>query len=113
MAKKFHVFFVSILKSLGIYEKFLPTSSSETRNIESMIAKFESHTSIAIISNCINNNSILSFKEIEKTEVIKEMEKLNINKISFSSNIPTRIIKRFDNLLTVFITKNFNLSLIK
>ena len=41
LAKIFNGFFVSIIKNLGINENLLPTSSSETRNVESIIAKFE------------------------------------------------------------------------
>ena len=72
--KKFNKFFVSIVKNLGFNENLLHTSSSATRNIESINAKFESHPRIVTIPNCFDENSIFSFKEIEKTEVIKEIK---------------------------------------
>ena len=59
-------FNVSIVKNLGINENLLHTSSSETRNIESIIAKFESHPNILTICNRFDEGSILSFKEIGK-----------------------------------------------
>ena len=43
LAKTFNPFFVSIVKNLGINENLLPPSSSETRNVESIIAKFENY----------------------------------------------------------------------
>ena len=65
------------------------------------------------IRNRFDENSIVSFKENEKTEVIKEIKNLDIKKVSLSSNIPTKIIKEFDDLLATFITENFNLCLNK
>ena len=61
------------------------------------------------IRNRIDKNSILFFKEIGKTEVIKEIKNLDIKKRSLSSDIPTKIIKEFDDLFVIFIPENFNL----
>ena len=47
LAKILNKFFVSIVKNL------LPTSSSETKNVESVIAKFENQPSIVTIRNRI------------------------------------------------------------
>ena len=65
------------------------------------------------IRNHFDDNSIFSFKEIGKTEVIKEIINLDIKKGSLSSDIPTKIIKEFDDLFVTFITENFNLCLNK
>ena len=89
LAKTFNEFFVSIVKNLVINEILLPTSSSETRNLESIIVKFENHLSIVTIRNLIDKNSIFSFKEIGKTKVIKEIKNLDIKKGLLSSDIPT------------------------
>ena len=93
LAKTFIEFFVSIIKNLGINENLLHTSSSETRNIESIIAKFENPASIVTIRKRFDENSIFSFKEIGKVEVIKEIKNLDINKGSLSNGIPTKIIR--------------------
>ena len=116
MAKTFNEFFVSIVKNLKnprINENPLHTSSSETTNVESIIAKFENHPSIVTILNHSDKNSIFSFKEVEKTKVIKEIKNLDIKKGSLSSDIPTKMIKKFDDLFAVFITEDFNLCLNK
>ena len=78
--KKCNEFFVSIVENLGINENLLHTSSSETKNIDSTNAKFENHPRIVTIPNCFDENSIFSFNEIEKTEVIKEIKSLDIKK---------------------------------
>ena len=93
LAKTFIEFFVSIIKNLGINENLLHTSSSETRNIESIIAKFENPASIVTIRKRFDENSIFSFKEIGKVEVIKEIKNLDINKGSLSNGIPAKIIR--------------------
>ena len=103
MAKTFNEFFVLIVKNLGINKNLHPTSS----------AKFENHPSVVTIRNRIDKNSIFSFKEIGKTEVIKEIKNLDIKKGSLSSDIPTKIIKEFDDLFANLITENFNLCLSK
>ena len=51
LAKTFKEFLVSIVKNLRINENLLHTSSSETRNVEPVIAKFENHPSIVTIPN--------------------------------------------------------------
>ena len=113
MAKTFNEFFVSIVKNLGINENLLPPSSSETRNVESIISKFENHHSIATIRNCFDKSSIFSFEEIVKTEVFKEIKTPDIKKGVLSSSIPTDIIKQFGDLFAIFITENFDLCLSK
>ena len=110
MAQTFNEFSVSIEKNLGINENLPPTSSSETRNVESIIAKFENHPSIVTIPNLFDKNSIFSFEETEKIEV-KDIKNLDIKKELLSSDVPTKIIKEFDNLFVSFITENFNLCL--
>ena len=110
MTQTFNEFSVSIEKNLGINENLPPTSSSETRNVESIIAKFENHPSIVTIPNLFDKNSIFSFEETEKIEE-KDIKNLDIKKELLSSDVPTKIIKEFDNLFVSFITENFNLCL--
>ena len=93
LTETFNEFFVSIVKNLRINENLLPTSSSETINVESIIIKFDNHPSIVTIRNRFDENSIFSFKEIGKTEVIKEIKNLDIKKGLLSSDIPTKIME--------------------
>ena len=82
------------------------------QELESLIAKFENHLSTVAIRNRFDENSIFSFKEIGKTEVVKEIKNLDI-KGSHSKDIPTKIIKEFNDLFATFITENFDLCLNK
>ena len=82
------------------------------QKLESLIAKFENHLSTVAIRNRFDENSIFSFKEIGKTEVVKEIKNLDI-KGSHSKDIPTKIIKEFNDLFATFITENFDLCLNK
>ena len=93
LTETFNEFFVSIVKNRRINENLLPTSSSETINVESIITKFDNHPSIVTIRNRFDENSIFSFKEIGKTEVIKEIKNLDIKKGLLSSDIPTKIME--------------------
>ena len=78
------------------------------------ILSFPSDNAIPVLRNILNRidkNSIITLKEIGKNEVVKEIKNLDI-KIGFlSSNISTKVIKKFDDLFAVFITKSFNLQL--
>ena len=60
-----------------------------------------------------HNNGTFSYKKIVKTEVIKKIKNLEIKKGSLFINIPTTIIKEFDDLFSVFITESFKLCLNK
>ena len=55
LVKTINIFFVSIVKNLGINENLLPTSSSETRNVETIIAKFENNPIILTIRNLLED----------------------------------------------------------
>ena len=58
--------------------------------------------------NRFDEKSIFSFKEIGKTEVIKEIKTLDIKKGSLFSDIPTKIINEFDDFYSqLLLPKNF------
>ena len=59
LAKTFNQFFVSIVKYVGINENLLPIFSCETRNVKSIIAKFENHPSTATIRDVFEKDSKL------------------------------------------------------
>ena len=59
LSKTFNDFFISIVKNLGIDENLFPTSSSERRNVESIISKFQNYPSIVIICNRFDKNILL------------------------------------------------------
>ena len=70
LAKTFNKFCVSVVKNLWINENVFLTSSSETKNVEPIISKFENHRSIVTMRVRLDKNSTFSFTELDKTEVI-------------------------------------------
>ena len=65
-------------------------------NVESITAKFEDHPSIVTILNHIDKNSIFSFTEIGKTEVIKELKILTLRK---DRSLVTFPLRQYKNLM--------------
>ena len=105
IAETFHEFFVSVVKISAINENFLPNSSSQIKNVEYIIAKFEIHAIIMTLQNCFHKNCIFSFKKIIEAEVIKEIKNLEIKKESLSNVIFTKIVTEFGGLLAIFINE--------
>ena len=62
LAKTYNVFFVSIVKNLGINENLLPMPSSKTR----IIVNLENQPIIVTIHNRFDKNTIISFKKMLK-----------------------------------------------
>ena len=67
-----------------------------------MLMKIYINEKIVTIRNSFHKNSIFFFKEIGKIEVIKEIKYLDIGLLA--SDIPTKIIKEFDDLFAIFFT---------
>ena len=105
IAETFHEFFVSVVKTSAINENFLPNSSSQIKNVEYIIVKFEIHAIIMTLQNCFHKNCIFSFKKIIEAEVIKEIKNLEIKKESLSNVIFTKIVTEFGGLLAIFINE--------
>ena len=105
IAETFHEFFVSVVKTGAINENFLPNSSSQIKNVEYIIAKFEIHAIIMTLQNCFHKNCIFSFKKIIEAEVIKEIKNREIKKESLSNVIYTKIVTEFGGLLAIFINE--------
>ena len=63
--------------------------------------KYRNHPSIVAIKKFCNSKSHFSFKNVQKEEILKELNNLNINKTIQNTDIPTKIIKEnfiFSNL---------------
>ena len=105
IAETFHELFVSVVNTRGINENFLPNSSSQIKNIEYIIAKFENHAFIMTIQNYFDKNCIFSFKKVIEDEVISEIKNLEIKKESLSNVIFAKIITELGGLLAVSINE--------
>ena len=68
--------------------------------------RYQNHLSIAAIKKCLNSKSHFSFKNVQKEEILKELNKLNINKVTQNFHIPTQIIKENFDIFLDFIFSN-------
>ena len=72
------------------------------------IIKYRLHPSIiAIKEKCVSSFSF-SFSQVERDEIIKEINNLKTNKATQSTDIPTKLIKENSDIFGDFIFENFN-----
>ena len=55
--------------------------------------RYRNHPSIVAIKKFCSSKSHFSFKNVQKEEILKELNNLNINKTTQNTSIPTKIIK--------------------
>ena len=72
------------------------------------IMKYRCHPSIIAIKEKCNSNFSFSFSQVECDEIMKEISRLNINKATQSTDIPTKLIKELLNIFADFIFENHN-----
>ena len=72
------------------------------------IVRYRNHSSIVAIKKFCNSKSHFSFKNVQKEEILKELNNLNINKAAQNTDIPTKIIKENSDIFGDFIFSNFN-----
>ena len=105
-----NVFFSNIITNLGIpqYIEGEPVSKNIDDPSMKAIIKYRLHPSIiAIKEKCVSSFSF-SFSQVERDEIIKEINNLKTNKATQSTDIPTKfIIENFD-IFGDFIFENFN-----
>ena len=63
----------------------------------------ENYPGVVTVRNCFDKNSIFSFKETVKADVIKEIKNFDIQKGSLPSDIFTKIIKQFSDLFAILL----------
>ena len=106
----FNKYFANIVPSLGI--NFDPNLISQTDSnidyIDRCTQKYKNHPSIHAISKALSNCSIFSFKPVNKDRVEKEIKKINTKTAIQSNDIPSKLIKEFEELFSIFIANNFN-----
>ena len=63
----------------------------------------ENYPGVVTVRNCFDKNSIFSFKETVKADVIKEIKNFDIQKGSLPSDIFSKIIKQFSDLFAILL----------
>ena len=89
------------------YESFIDNIEDQTLRA---ILKYRNHPSIITIQNKFKGGDAFCFRELEKGEIQKEIDKLN-NKASQYSDIPTKIIKSNSDIFSDFLYVSINSSI--
>ena len=56
----------------------------------------------------VDKNNKFSFEPITADDISQQIKRLDINKATQESDIPTKLVKRFDNLIVDYLQENFN-----
>ena len=94
-AECFNGFFIDAVQSLSIQENMalLDDIGNMSDPVKIAIKKFGNHPSIIDIKKNVSINSTFSFSEIDISEMISEINKLNAKKSGTFMNIPVNRLK--------------------
>ena len=53
----------------------------------------------------VDKNNVLPFKSIASDNIPQQIKRLDINKATQESDIPAKLVKRFDNLIVDYLKK--------
>ena len=100
----FNTFFNEIVPNLGtkVDEGYLCNASNISDPMEKAIQKYKNHPSISIIKkmvSTVDKNNKFSFEPITADNISQQIKRLNIGKATKGSDILTKLVKRFDNLI--------------
>ena len=109
-AKVLNVFFPNIVQNVDLKQYNVDDPICENINdpLLKAIVRFRNHPSIFNIKIFCNSKSHFSFKNVQKEEILKELNNLNINKATQNTDIPTKIIKENSDIFGDFVFSNLN-----
>ena len=104
-AKVLNTFFSNIAQNLDIQQYNVDDPICENINdpLLKAIVRYPNHPSIAAIKKFCNPKSHFSFKNVQKEEILKELNNLNINKATQNTDISTKIIKKNSEIFGDFV----------
>ena len=109
VANIFNVFFVNIVPNMNTEHDFLNTTNISHNPIENAIYKYENHPCVtAIKKHMKDTHSLFSFQTVTKENIAKLITNLYIKKAVQSMDIPTKLVKEFGCLFSIFIASNVN-----
>ena len=102
--------FSNIITTLGIpqYNETEPLSLNIGDPLMKAIMKYRFHPSIVAIKKNCNSGLSFSFSQVERHEIMKEINNLKTNKATQSTDIPTKLIKENSDIFGDFIFGNYN-----
>ena len=113
VANVFNKYFVNMVPSMGITNnnKFLSTTDTSDTNdpLEKIIDKYKNHPSITCINRHMTNSELsFTFQPVTNNQISNLMKLLNDKKAVQSTDIPTKLIKKFCDFFSEFIYKSIN-----
>ena len=109
-ATVFNNFFSNIITNLGIpqYIEEEPISQNIDDPLMKAIVKYRNHPSIVAIKGKCDSGLSFSFSQVERDEIMKEINNLKKSKAIKSTDIPTKLIKENCDIFCDFTFENFN-----
>ena len=112
----FTIFFIEIVPNLGtkVDERYLCDASNISDPIKKAIQKCKNHPSISIIKrmvSTVDKNNTFSFEPITADDMSQQIKYLDIDKSKQETDIPTKLVKCFDNFIVDYLQENFNICL--
>ena len=75
------------------------------------ILKYRNHPSIIAILSKYKDKGNFNFIEVDQKQIEKEILKLDVNKVSQSSDIPIKVLKENNDIFSNFLCNSFNNSI--
>ena len=79
--------------------------------IEKAIQKWKNHPSTSVIKkmvSTVDKNDKFSFEPVTADDISQQIKRVGINMATQESDIPTNLVKRFDNLIVDYLQENFH-----
>ena len=113
VANVFNKYFVNMVPSMGITKNnnFLSTTDTSDTNdpLEKIIDKYKNHPSITCINKYMTNSELsFTFQLVTKNQISNLIKLFNDKKAVQSTDIPTKLIKKFCDFFSEFIYKSIN-----
>ena len=113
IANIFNTLFVEIVPNLGtnVDKRYLCNTSNMSDPIEKAIQRYKNHPSISIIKkmvSTVDKSNKFFFEPITADDISQQIKRLDINRATQESDIPTKLVKRFDNPIVDNLQENFN-----
>ena len=109
-ATVFNNFFSNIITNLDIpqYIEEEPISQNIDDPLMKALVKYRNHPRIVAIKGKCDSGLSFSFSQVERDEIMKEINNLKRSKAIQSTNIPTKLIKENCDIFCDFTFENFN-----
>ena len=109
-ANVLNAFFLNIAQNPDIqqYNEDDPICENINDPLLKAIVRYRNHPSIVASKKFCNSKSHFSLRNVQKEEILKELNNLNINKATQNTDIPTKIIKENSDIFGDFIFSNLN-----